>query len=274
MMKKTKFLVLLLTFSFSFACKDAKKSEKEIDSTSENVEQTADTNKILKTKGEEIKITPIEHATAVIEWKDVTIYIDPTGGSTAFKNQKKPDLILITDIHGDHFNKETLEAIDVSKATFIVPQAVADEMPDEFAGKLEILANESSIELNGILIEAIPMYNLREEAKNFHVKGRGNGYIITIDGQRIYFSGDTEDIPEMRSLKNIDKAFVCMNLPYTMTVESAASAVLDFKPKQVYPYHYRGQPDVSDVKMFKKLVDAGNQDIEVVQLDWYPNEDF
>jgi L-ascorbate metabolism protein UlaG (beta-lactamase superfamily) len=274
MMKKTKFLVLLLTFSFSFACKDAKKSEKEIDSTSENVEQTADTNKILKTKGEEIKITPIEHATAVIEWKDVTIYIDPTGGSTAFKNQKKPDLILITDIHGDHFNKETLEAIDVSKATFVVPQAVADEMPDEFAGKLEILANESSIELNGILIEAVPMYNLREEAKDFHVKGRGNGYIITIDGQRIYFSGDTEDIPEMRSLKNIDKAFVCMNLPYTMTIESAASAVLDFKPKQVYPYHYRGQPDVSDVKMFKKLVDAGNQDIEVVQLDWYPNEDF
>jgi L-ascorbate metabolism protein UlaG (beta-lactamase superfamily) len=274
MMKKKKLLILLLAFSLSFACKDAKKSEKEIDSTSENVEPTADTNKILKTKGDEIKITPIEHATAVIDWGDVTIYIDPTGGTTAFKNQKKPDLILITDIHGDHFNKETLEAIDVSKATFIVPQAVANAMPDEFTGKLEILANGSSKELNGILIEAVPMYNLREEAKDFHVKGRGNGYILTIDGQRIYFSGDTEDIPEMRSLKNIDKAFVCMNLPYTMTVESAASAVLDFKPKQVYPYHYRGRPDVSDVKMFKKLVDAGNQDIEVVQLDWYPNEDF
>jgi L-ascorbate metabolism protein UlaG (beta-lactamase superfamily) len=274
MMKKQKLLILLLAFSLSFACKDAKKSEKEIDSTSENVEPTADTNKILKTKGDEIKITPIEHATAVIDWGDVTIYIDPTGGTTAFKNQKKPDLILITDIHGDHFNKETLEAIDVSKATFIVPQAVANAMPDEFTGKLEILANGSSKELNGILIEAVPMYNLREEAKDFHVKGRGNGYILTIDGQRIYFSGDTEDIPEMRSLKNIDKAFVCMNLPYTMTVESAASAVLDFKPKQVYPYHYRGRPDVSDVKMFKKLVDAGNQDIEVVQLDWYPNEDF
>jgi L-ascorbate metabolism protein UlaG (beta-lactamase superfamily) len=274
MMKKKKLLILLLAFSLSFACKDAKKSEKEIDSTSENVEPTADTNKILKTKGDEIKITPIEHATAVIDWGDVTIYIDPTGGTTAFKNQKKPDLILITDIHGDHFNKETLEAIDVTKATFVVPKAVADAMPDEFAGKLEILANGSSKELNGILIEAVPMYNLREDAKDFHVKGRGNGYILTIDGQRIYFSGDTEDIPEMRSLKNIDKAFVCMNLPYTMTVESAASAVLDFKPKQVYPYHYRGRPDVSDVKMFKKLVDAGNQDIQVVQLDWYPNEDF
>tara|TARA_R110000765_G_scaffold99110_1_gene186065 strand:+ start:609 stop:1436 length:828 start_codon:yes stop_codon:yes gene_type:complete len=274
MMKKKKLFVLLLTFSLSFACKDAKKSEKEIDSTSDNVEETADASKILKMKGDEIKITPIEHATAVIEWNDITIYIDPTGGSTAFKNQKKPDLILITDIHGDHFNKETLEAIDISKATFVVPQAVADEMPDEFADKLKILANGSSKELNGILIEAIPMYNLREEAKDFHVKGRGNGYILTIDKQRIYFSGDTEDIPEMRSLKNIDKAFVCMNLPYTMTVESAASAVLDFKPKQVFPYHFRGRPDVSDVEMFKKLVDAGNQDIEVVQLDWYPNEDY
>ena len=274
MMKKKKLFVLLLTFSLSFACKDAKKSEKEIDSTSDNVEETADASKILKMKGDEIKITPIEHATAVIEWNDITIYIDPTGGSTAFKNQKKPDLILITDIHGDHFNKETLEAIDISKATFVVPQAVADEMPDEFADKLKILSNGSSKELNGILIEAIPMYNLREEAKDFHVKGRGNGYILTIDKQRIYFSGDTEDIPEMRSLKNIDKAFVCMNLPYTMTVESAASAVLDFKPKQVFPYHYRGRPDVSDVEMFKKLVDAGNQDIEVVQLDWYTNEDY
>ncbi|WP_339628755.1 MBL fold metallo-hydrolase [uncultured Maribacter sp.] len=273
-MKKKKLFVLLLTFSLSIACKDTKESEKKIDSASENVEEIADANKILKTKGDEIKIIPIEHATAVIEWGDITIYIDPTGGPTAFKNQKKPDLVLITDIHGDHFNKETLEALDVSKAKFVVPKAVADEMPDEFAGKLEILSNGSSKELNGILIEAIPMYNLREEAKDFHVKGRGNGYILTIDNQRIYFSGDTEDIPEMRSLKNIDKAFICMNLPYTMTVESAASAVLDFKPKKVYPYHYRGRPDVSDVEMFKKLVDAGNQDIEVVQLDWYPNEEY
>jgi L-ascorbate metabolism protein UlaG (beta-lactamase superfamily) len=273
-MKKKNLLVLLLSFSVSFSCKEAKKTENEIELTSENVEETADTNKISKTKNDEIKIIPIEHATAVIEWNDVTIYIDPTGGANAFKNQNKPDLILITDIHGDHFNKETLESIDVSKATFVVPQAVADELPDEFAGKLEILANGSSKELNGILIEAVPMYNLREEAKDFHVKGRGNGYLLTIDGQRIYFSGDTEDIPEMRSLKNIDKAFVCMNLPYTMTVESAASAVLDFKPKQVYPYHYRGRPDVSDVEKFKKLVDAGNQNIEVVQLDWYPNEKY
>ncbi|CAN0603002.1 unnamed protein product, partial [Ectocarpus sp. 12 AP-2014] len=161
-----------------------------------------------------------------------------------------------------------------TNATFVVPQAVAEELPEEYAEQLVILDNGSSKELNGITIEAIPMYNLRSEALKFHNKGRGNGYVLTIGDQRIYFSGDTEDIPEMRSLKNIDKAFVSMNLPYTMTVESAAEAVLDFKPKQVYPYHYRGNPDVSDVAKFKQLVDAGNQDIEVVQLDWYPNDEY
>ena len=113
------------------------------------------------------------------------------------------------------------------------------------------------------------MYNLREEALKFHQKGRGNGYVLTLGEERVYISGDTEDIPEMRQLKNIDKAFVCMNLPYTMTVESAASAVLDFKPKQVYPYHYRGTEGLSDVNKFKSIVNTGNAEIDVVQLNWY-----
>jgi len=103
------------------------------------------------------------------------------------------------------------------------------------------------------------MYNLREEALKFHTKGRGNGYVLSINNERIYISGDTEDIPEMRNLKNIDKAFVCMNLPYTMTIESAASAVLDFKPKNVYPYHYRGTDGMSDVDKFKTLVNRENE---------------
>ncbi|MDH3796823.1 MAG: MBL fold metallo-hydrolase, partial [Flavobacteriaceae bacterium] len=113
-----------------------------------------------------------------------------------------------------------------------------------------------------------------EEALNFHGKGRGNGYVLQFGEKKVYISGDTEDIPEMRALKNIDIAFVCMNLPYTMTVESAASAVLDFAPRQVYPYHYRGRPDVSDVAAFKEMVYSGDPDIEVIQLDWYPNEDY
>ena len=221
-----------------------------------------------------IKVIPIEHASAVLEWGDITVYIDPVGGAGLFKGQKKPDLILITDIHGDHFSPETLKELDTRKAKIIVPQVVADKMPKELDTRVSILKNGDSAAHFGITIKAIPMYNLRPEALQFHPKGRGNGYVLNMDGQRIYFSGDTEDIPEMRALKNIDKAFICMNLPYTMTVESAADAVLAFKPKQVYPYHYRGNPDVGDVAQFKKLVHEGNPDIEVVQLDWYPKEDY
>ena len=140
-----------------------------------------------------------------------------------------------------------------------------------------VVSNFQSIDLQigdtKITIEAIPMYNLREEALKFHPKDRGNGYVLTLGDERIYISGDTEDIPEMRKLKDIDIAFVCMNLPYTMTVDNAASAVLDFKPKYVYPYHYRGTEGLSDVSKFKDIVNDGNPDIEVVQLDWYPNRD-
>ncbi len=222
----------------------------------------------------EIKIIPIEHATAVLEWGEITIYIDPVGGAEAFANQRQPDLILITDIHGDHFSLETLEALNTAKAKIIVPQVVADKIPENFIPILDVLANGDTKERSGIHIEAIPMYNLRKEALKFHTKGRGNGYILNIAGQRLYFSGDTEDIPEMRALRNIDKAFICMNLPYTMTPESAAAAVLEFKPKQVYPYHYRGRPDISDINQFKKLVQEKNKKIEVIQLDWYPNESY
>lgn len=223
---------------------------------------------------ETIKIIPIEHATTVLEWNDITIYIDPTGGKKAFENHKLPDLILITDIHGDHFNLETLQELDTQKAKIMVPQAVADKMPKEFTPQIDVLNNGDSKERYGIKVEAVPMYNLREEALKFHTKGRGNGYVLNIGDQRIYFSGDTEDIPEMRALKDIDKAFICMNLPYTMTVERAADAVLEFKPKEIYPYHYRGRPDVGDVNKFKSLINQGNPNIKVVQLDWYPNDDF
>nr|WP_299381878.1 MBL fold metallo-hydrolase [Allomuricauda sp.] len=223
---------------------------------------------------ETIKVIPIQHATTVLEWEGITIYIDPVGGKKAFDGQKLPDLILITDIHGDHFSLETLQELDTHKAKIMMPQAVADKMPKEFTPQIDVLHNGDSKERYGIKVEAIPMYNLREEALNYHPKGRGNGYVLNIDGQRLYFSGDTEDIPEMRALKNIDMAFVCMNLPYTMTVESAADAVLAFKPKKVYPYHYRGRPKVSNVKQFKSIINQKDPNIKVVQLDWYPNDDF
>lgn len=273
-MKNIQLLAVPLAIALGLSCNDIKKSGGELDSPPQYGENMPDAPTLIESQDTKLNIIPIEHASAVLEWGTVTIYLDPTGGETAYQGQKKPDLILITDIHGDHFNLETLEILDTSKAKIIVPQAVADEIPKVFTPQLDILDNGESKERYGILVEAIPMYNLREEAKDFHVKGRGNGYVLTMGDQRIYFSGDTEDIPEMRSLKNIDKAFVCMNLPYTMTVESAASAVLDFKPKEVYPYHFRGRPEFGDVEKFKTLVNEGDSDIEVVQLDWYPDEEY
>ncbi|MCM4170940.1 MBL fold metallo-hydrolase [Arenibacter sp. TNZ] len=257
--------LVVLTGLLSYGCKEKVKQTPAIEEVVELVAETTVSD---------VNITPIEHATAVLDWDGTIIYVDPVGGKEAFASVKEPDLILITDIHGDHFSLETLQALNTKKAKIIVPQAVADKIPAEFTPQLDILNNGDSKERYGINIEAIPMYNLREEAKDFHTKGRGNGYVLSKNDQRIYFSGDTEDIPEMRALQNIDKAFVCMNLPYTMTVESAADAVLEFKPKQVYPYHFRGKPDVGDVVKFKKLVNDKDPKIEVVQLDWYPKEDY
>lgn len=270
-MKRIAFIVLgciLLT-----GCKEQQQKKPLLGTANKDMAATPSAS-IAISKNTNIKIIPIAHATLVLEWNDVTIYIDPVGGAEAFKGQKQPDLIVITDVHGDHFSLETLEALNTEKAKIMVPQAVADKMPSNFTPQIDVLNNGESKERYEINVEAIPMYNLRKEALKFHEKGRGNGYVLNIDGERLYFSGDTEDIPEMRALQNIDKAFICMNLPYTMTPESAANAVLEFKPNQVYPYHYRGNPDVSDVAKFKALVTTGTADIEVVQLDWYPNDEY
>ncbi|PSG88082.1 MBL fold metallo-hydrolase [Aurantibacter aestuarii] len=221
----------------------------------------------------ELRIKPIEHASLILEYGEHVIYVDPNGSEALYKGYKKPSLILITDIHGDHLSPETLDFIDTEGVKLVVPNAVKEKLPDPLKANSIVLNNGNTTELNGINIEAVPMYNLRPEALKFHEKGRGNGYILTLGGERIYISGDTEDIPEMRNLKGIDKAFICMNLPYTMTVESAASAVMDFEPKEVYPYHYRGTDGFSNVEKFKMLVNSATDNVKVIQLDWYPNKD-
>tara|TARA_R110002073_G_scaffold72537_1_gene177394 strand:+ start:391467 stop:392231 length:765 start_codon:yes stop_codon:yes gene_type:complete len=219
-----------------------------------------------------ITIQPITHGTLVLEWKGKTIYVDPYGGADAFKGLATPDIILITDIHGDHLNLETLKGLDTKKAVFVVPPAVADILKKEGYEKQLAIVRNGGMHIEGeIFINAMPMYNLPEDNTSRHPRGRGNGYFLNLGGKGIYISGDTEDIREMRKLIGVDVAFICMNLPYTMSVEQAASAVLEFKPKIVYPYHYRGNPDMSDTEVFKKLVNDKNQKIEVRLRDWYSN---
>ena len=186
----------------------------------------------------------------VFQWDGKTVFVDPVGGAAPFKKFGTPDVVLVTDIHGDHFNKDTLTAVVKEKTVVIAPEAVAALAPAGLKKSITTMANGKSVEKAGIKVEAVPMYNLTPTRLRFHNKGRGNGYVMTFGGKRVYVSGDTEDIPEMRALKKIDVAFVCMNLPYTMTPEQAADAVREFKPKTVYPYHYQG----SDTAKFKKLV--------------------
>jgi L-ascorbate metabolism protein UlaG (beta-lactamase superfamily) len=219
----------------------------------------------VATSDGDLIIHPLNHATFVMGWKEKTIYVDPVGSGKRFDGFPKPDLILVTDIHGDHLSPETLEAVADAKTTVVAPSAVAEKLPEKLRKQTTVLANgETKKSVTGVSIEAVPMYNLTADRLKYHNKGRGNGYVLTMGGKRVYISGDTEDIPEMRALQNIDVAFVCMNLPYTMTEEQAASAVRAFKPKIVYPYHYRD----SDVEKFKKLVGEGSG-IEVRLRDWY-----
>lgn len=225
----------------------------------------------IKTSNEDVIIQPITHGTLVMKWNKQTIYIDPYGGAERFKGIGSPTLILITDIHGDHLNQKTLDAINTERATFIVPQAVKDKLPEALGRRAMAIANGQTVVFEEMEILAMPMYNLPETSDSRHPKGRGNGYVITIGGKRIYISGDTEDIPEMRNLKNIDVAFVCMNLPYTMDIDQAANAVIEFKPSVVYPYHYRGKGGLSDVDSFKNQVEAADKEIEVRLRNWYSN---
>ncbi len=222
---------------------------------------------------DDIVITPILHATMVIQWNGLTIYMDPYGGAARFADLPAPDMVAITHVHGDHLNAATLDGLDLDNATLVAPQSVVDELGGILFRDTLLLKNGEKAEWHSIQMEAVPMYNLPETEDSRHPKGKGNGYVLTIGGKRIYISGDTEDILEMRQLKDIDVAFVCMNLPYTMDIKQAASAVLDFKPKVIYPFHYRGGGGkFSDVEEFKRMVNEKNENIEVRLIEWYPKQ--
>src|SRR5579872_234982 len=215
---------------------------------------------IFPTDAGTVQITPIQHASLLIEAGGKVIYVDPAQGN--YDHRPKADLILITDIHGDHMAPKIVAGLQKSGTVILAPEAVARTIMEA-----RVIRNGESQRFGDWQIEAIPMYNLTrgpEPGKLFHDKGRGNGYILTYGGKRFYFSGDTEGVPEMRALKHIDVAFVCMNLPYTMPPEEAADAVKAFHPKIVIPYHYRG----SDLTVFQKAL-AGTG-IEVRLLEWYP----
>ena len=225
---------------------------------------------VLPTSMGNLTIQPLNHASLVLSLPNLTIYADPTSVAD-YTGIKSPDLVLITDIHGDHMDSTKLRSLLSANTTLIAPKAVIAHLGADLPGKVMALSNGEQTTQAGITIEAIPMYNLPASTTDpRHPKGRGNGYVLTIGGKKLYISGDTQGIPEMRALTGIDVAFVCMNLPYTMDINEAADAVLAFKPRIVYPYHYRGQGGLSDIAAFKAKVEAGDKNIEVRLRNWYP----
>ncbi|MEH6360814.1 MAG: MBL fold metallo-hydrolase [Amylibacter sp.] len=214
-----------------------------------------------------VKVTPVSHASVVMETSMGVIYADPVGDPAQYADLPPADLVLITHHHGDHLNNETLAAVLGEKTTLISNKGAQEKMNADLAARAQVIANAQTTSFGDIGIEAIAAYNTTDGRLKFHPKGRDNGYVLNIGNARVYLSADTEDVPEMRALKDIDVALLCMNLPFTMDIKAAASAVAAFKPAVVIPYHYRGKDGgTQDPKAFAAMLDSA---IQVEQGNWY-----
>ncbi len=191
---------------------------------------------VLTTSQGKLEITFIAHGTLMMEFDGKVIHIDPVSWYTDYEKMPKADLILVTHEHGDHLDAKAIDAIK-KDGTEIVLTPICNE---KYKGTA-VLKNGESGTFSGIKIEAVPAYNIkneREPGNPFHPKGNGNGYVLHFGDTKVYVAGDTENIPEMAQLKDIDIAFLPMNLPYTMTPKMVTAAAKMFDPKILYPYHF------------------------------------
>jgi L-ascorbate metabolism protein UlaG (beta-lactamase superfamily) len=197
---------------------------------------------IIETSKGPLVITLIGHGTLQMEWNERVIQIDPWSKNVAYESMPKADIILITHEHADHLDKAAIKATRAERTAIIANQAVI-----KLLGEGDSMRNGELKEVFGIGIEAVPAYNYTEGRRNFHPKGRDNGYILTFGDKRIYVAGDTEDIPEMDQIKDIYLAFLPVNQPYTMTPEQLANAVKRINPRIIIPYH-SGATDMQKVR--------------------------
>ncbi len=214
----------------------------------------------IETDAGPLQITPLHHATFYMQYAGKVLWFDPWSKAD-LDTTPRADYVFVSDIHHDHLDVAAVRKVSKEGTIIIAPTAVAEQLASAV-----VMKNGDRKELPEFTVEATPMYNIQrgpEPGKVFHEKGRGNGYLFTFSNLRVYVSGDTECTPEMAALKNIDVAFVCMNLPYTMPPAEAAGCVTQFKPKTVYPFHYRD----SNLDEFQESVAAAG--IDVRRRDWY-----
>jgi L-ascorbate metabolism protein UlaG (beta-lactamase superfamily) len=211
---------------------------------------------VIKTSAGDLKITFVGHGTLMFNFGGKVIHVDPYSALADYNIFPKADLILLTHEHRDHLDLKALNTVRTEKTVVVLTETCAKQVQGGI-----VMMNGDVKTVEGLKIEAVPAYNIvhkRDTGQPFHPKGVGNGYIITFGDKRVYVAGDTENVPEMKGLKNIDIAFLPMNLPYTMTPEMVAEAAKAFKPKILYPYHF-GETDTSKVVSLLR----GTPEIEV-----------
>jgi len=215
-----------------------------------NAQQKKYTEDIFPAQGGDIRITFVGHGTIMITYADKVIHVDPVSMYADYATMPRADLILVTHEHGDHLDSKAIQAVSTSRTVLISNQASTKNLSNA-----QVMGNGDTRTVDGITIEAVPAYN---PGKQFHPKGRDNGYVITLGDKRIFVAGDTENVPEIKALRNIDIAFLPMNQPFTMTPEQVADTAKAMKPKFLYPYHF-GNTDTNELVSLM----AGEKDVEV-----------
>lgn len=223
------------------------------DATTVTAAEGPPTDRIATSAGP-LDLTFLGHGTLMLTFKDTVLHVDPYGKVADYAALPRADLVLLTHDHADHLDQAALALVRTPVTDIVLPPVCADRVQ----GGL-ILKNGETRTVRGITVTAVPAYNLvhrRDNGQPFHPRGAGNGYLLDFGDTRLYVAGDTENIPEMAALKDVDIAFLPMNLPYTMTPEMVADAARAFRPRILYPYHYgdtdpqrlvellRDQPDI------------------------------
>lgn len=221
--------------------------------------ETEEMDQFTTSDGTTIKMFSIKHASIRMQIADKWVYFDPvttaTLPETDYTKLPKADFIFFTHDHFDHL--DSLAVAQLEKEETVIITNASGQMA---LGKGEVMANGDSLTIaDGWTVEAVPAYNISENKLQFHPKGRDNGYVLTVNGFRIYVGGDLENIPELENIKDIDVAFLPCNLPYTMTPEQLAKAAAMIKPKVLFPYHY-GE---TDTKKIQKALDGSGIDVRI-----------
>jgi L-ascorbate metabolism protein UlaG (beta-lactamase superfamily) len=209
----------------------------------------------------DVTVNQVRQMSVVIEAPEGVIYTDPTGGGDRYADQPAPDVIVVSHEHHEHYDAATLEDLLAPDTQLIVPPYVMDSLPDRLKENAVSLANGQESELGRITVEAVPAYGISTEAEQWHPRGRGNGYVVTVDDRRIYLAGSTQATPEMLELEDIYLAFLPLYAPYATGPADAVTAVSTFLPEVTYIYQYNSEEAREE---FVRRMDGSSMDTTVI----------